>query len=245
MRSLAFFVGLFLCLAIEYRAPTRRRVHPALRHDATNLLLGGINALLTALFGLWAARTLSRPVGLFHEVGAVWNVVLSLIALDLFTYLLHIAFHRVPWLWRLHRVHHTDRDLNATSAVRFHPGEILVSALLRLGFVVLWGATWYAVAIFEGVLVAAAQFQHGNFRLPAPVEAITRRLFVTPDMHRIHHSDVPAETNSNYATIFSCWDRLFKTDCRRPQEGLVIGLRAYPHWVSIGELMRIPFCRGE
>ncbi len=242
LRSLAFCVGLFLFLALEYRFPYRKRVHPALRHDGVNLLLGVTNAALVAL--LWARLPL-RPemfVGLLHRypVSAAGNIVLSLIALDLFTYLLHVAFHRVPWLWRLHRVHHTDRDLNVTSASRFHPGEILISALLRLGFVVLLGARWYAVLLFEGALLAAAQFQHSNIRLPALFESVTRRLFVTPDMHRIHHSDAPAETNSNYATIFSLWDRLFRTDCRRPQEGLVIGLRAYPQCVPFTKLMRMP-----
>lgn len=241
MRGLAFFIVLFVLLAIEYRFPYRKRIHPALQHDGTNLLLGVVNTLLTALFGIFVPPI--QPIGSLYNssISTVWKVVLSLIVLDLFTYLLHVAFHHVPWLWRLHRVHHTDRDLNVTSASRFHPGEILVSATLRLGFVALWGLQWYAVALFEGVLLAAAQFQHSNVRLPAWAESRARSLFVTPDMHRIHHSDAPTETNSNYATIFSCWDRLFKTDCTRPQEGLVIGLRAYLVWIPWITLIRMPF----
>lgn len=252
LRGLAGFAGLFLFMAIENLSPFRKRVDPILRHYGLNLLIAGGNALIIGIaFGsavITYARLLeSRGIGLLQlfPVGLGWDIVLSLLYLDFVTYLWHMAYHRLPFLWRLHRVHHTDRDLDVTSASRFHLSEVGVSVLLRLGAMTLLGPAWISVVIFEGVLLLAAQFQHSNFRIPEPFESAMRWIFVTPDMHRVHHSDVPAETNSNYSTIFSVWDRSIGTYRMAPQERLVIGLKEYPNPEdrTFLKLMAMPFGR--
>ena len=151
----------------------------------------------------------------------------SLILLDLALYLQHVATHKIPLLWRLHRVHHSDLAIDVTTAVRFHPIEILLSLAYKGAVVVMLGAPAVAVLLFELLLNGSALFNHGNVRLPPRLDAILRRLWVTPDMHRIHHSVERDETDSNYGTCLSLWDRLFGTYRAQPRaghEGLVIGL---------------------
>jgi sterol desaturase/sphingolipid hydroxylase (fatty acid hydroxylase superfamily) len=257
LRGLAGFGGLFLFMAIENLSPFRKRIDPILRHYTVNLLIAGVNALLVGTFfgsavALYAGFLSTRKIGLLHlfPVGLGWDIFLSLFYFDFATYLWHLAYHRLPILWRLHRVHHTDRDLDVTSASRFHLGEILLSVLFRLGVMTLWGPAVISILIFEGALLVAAQFQHSNFSLPEPLEPALRTLFVTPDMHRVHHSDIPEETNSNFSTIFSFWDRLLKTYRMAPQEAIVIGLREYPNPEdrTLTRLMKMPFgppCRRE
>ncbi len=250
LRGLAGFGGLLLFMTLENRFPFRRRVDPIVRHYGINLFIAGGNAVIVGLLFSGAvvgyARFLeSRGIGLLHffPVAPGWNLLLSLFYLDFVTYLWHMAYHRWPLLWRLHRVHHSDRDLDVTSASRFHPGEIALSILLRLGAMTLWGPTWTAMIVFEGALLFAAQFQHSNFKIPEPFESAIRWLFVTPNMHRVHHSDLPEETNSNYSTIFSIWDRLMGTYRMAPQERIVIGLKAYPNPEdrTFLRLMTMPF----
>lgn len=253
LRGLAGFAGLFLFMAIENRFPFRKRVDPIFRHYGLNLLIAGGNTLLVgiAFGGAVVAYTRlleARGIGLLHlfPVGHGWNIFLSLLYLDFVTYLWHMGYHRVPLFWRLHRVHHTDRDLDVTSASRFHPAEIGISILFRLGAIALLGPAWISVVVFEGALLLAAQFQHSNFKIPEPLESAVRWVFVTPDMHRVHHSDVPAETNSNYSTIFSFWDRLIGTYRTAPQERLIIGLKEYPNPEdrTFLKLMAMPFGRA-
>lgn len=252
LRGLAGFVGLFLFMAIENFFPFRKRVDPIVRHYGLNLLIAGGNAIILGIaFGgtvvAYARFLEARGIGLLHllPIGLGWNIVLSLLYLDFVTYLWHMAYHRLPLLWRLHRVHHTDRDLDVTSASRFHLSEIGVSILLRLGAMTLLGPAWISVILFEGALLLAAQFQHSNFRIPEPLESAVRWVFVTPDMHRVHHSDVPEETHSNYSTIFSFWDRSSGTYRMAPQERLVIGLKEYPNREdrTFLKLMAMPFGR--
>lgn len=253
LRGLAGFAGLFLFMAIENRFPFRKRVDPIFRHYGLNLLIAGGNTLLVGIaFGgavvAYARLLETRGIGVLHlfPVGLGWNIFLSLLYLDFVTYLWHMAYHRVPLFWRLHRVHHTDRDLDVTSASRFHLAEIGVSILFRLGAIALLGPAWISVVVFEGALLLAAQFQHSNFKIPEPLESAVRWVFVTPDMHRVHHSDVPAETNSNYSTVFSFWDRLIGTYRMAPQERLNIGLKEYPNPEdrTFLKLMVMPFGRG-
>ncbi len=175
LRGLTSFGGLFLFMAIENLFPFRKRVDPILRHYGVNLLIAGGNAAILGIaFGgavvAYARLLETRGIGLLHlfPVSLGWNIVLSLLFLDFVTYLWHMAYHRAPLLWRLHRVHHTDRDLDVTSASRFHLSEIGLSTLLRLGVMTLWGPAWISVMIFEGTLLAAAQFQHSNFKIPDP-----------------------------------------------------------------------------
>lgn len=248
VRGLAGFGGLFFFLAIENLFPFRRRVDPILRHYGTNLLLAGANAFILNLLlgGLiigYADFLNRRGIGLLKvfPVTPFWNIILSLLYLDFVTYLWHMGYHRIPLLWRLHRVHHSDRDLDVTSASRFHLLEVSFSILLRLAAVTVWGPAPFSILIFEGGLLAAAQFQHSNFKIP--FDSALRFIFVTPDMHRIHHSDLPMETNSNYATIFSFWDRMIGTYRIAPQERIVIGIKSHPDPKdrTVGALLLMPF----
>lgn len=176
------------------------------------------------------------------------KIVLAVIALDFVIYLQHVLFHFLPHLWRLHRMHHTDLDLDVTSATRFHPFEIFLSLGIKLGAVVFLGAPPLAVLIFEITLNATAMFSHGNLAIPAPVDRWLRLFLVTPDMHRVHHSIVARETNSNFGFCLPWWDRLCGTYRAAPeagQLGMTIGLKEYrdPARLSLGRLLIQPFTK--
>jgi sterol desaturase/sphingolipid hydroxylase (fatty acid hydroxylase superfamily) len=170
--------------------------------------------------------------GLFHNVTLpAWLiVVLSVVALDFAIYVQHVLFHAVPLLWRLHMVHHADLDFDVSTGVRFHTLEILLSLGIKGAAVVLLGAPAVAVLLFEVLLNATSMFSHGNVRLPAWLDRALRLVVVTPDMHRVHHSVVPRETNSNFGFNLPWWDYLFGTYRARPaagQEGMTIGLEQF------------------
>jgi sterol desaturase/sphingolipid hydroxylase (fatty acid hydroxylase superfamily) len=186
--------------------------------------------------------------GLFSRLPLpTWGVVVaSLILLDLTVYLQHVLFHSVPLLARLHSVHHADPDFDLTTGIRFHPIEILISALIKLGAVAALGAPVAAVLAFELLLNATAMFSHANASLPAWLEPWVRRVLVTPDMHRIHHSVIEAERNSNYGFCLSLWDRLLGTYTRTPHGELDIGLAAWRDRRTIATLpgvLGMPFQR--
>ena len=170
--------------------------------------------------------------GLFNQMAlpAVLELGLCLLLLDLAIYTQHLLFHRLAWLWRLHRVHHSDLDFDVTTAVRFHPVEILLSMLIKMLVVVALGAPPVAVLIFEVLLSLTALFNHGNISIPVKLDRILRWVLVTPDMHRVHHSAVVDETNSNYGFNLPWWDHLFNTYCAQPGKGhvdMTVGLDDY------------------
>lgn len=227
-------VGFVLLALVELIAPFRRARVARPQRWFTNLALFAIDTTAVRLLvplamvgtALLAAE---RGWGLFNAIDLpAWLAfALTFIALDLALYLQHWATHRVPLLWRMHRVHHCDRDFDVTTAARFHPFEILLSMLYKMAVVVLLGAPVLAVAVFEIGFALFTLFTHANLALPVRIEPIARRVIVTPTMHRIHHSARQSETDSNYGTIFSGWDRLFNTYCakaREPQESMTIGL---------------------
>jgi sterol desaturase/sphingolipid hydroxylase (fatty acid hydroxylase superfamily) len=140
-----------------------------------------------------------RGIGLFNQLPATGPVaiVISMLLLDMAIYVQHVLFHRIPVLWRIHRMHHTDLDVDVTTGARFHPLEIILSMLIKCGFIAIIGAPAVAVLLFEVLLNACSLFNHANLRLPAWLDHVLRRLIITPGMHRIHHSVIPAELNSN------------------------------------------------
>ncbi|MBL8260188.1 MAG: sterol desaturase family protein, partial [Candidatus Competibacteraceae bacterium] len=161
---------------------------------------------------------------------------LSLPLLDLVIYAQHVAFHKIPALWRLHQMHHTDLDFDVTTALRFHPLEIALSMLIKLAAVIALGAPAAAVMLFEVILNAAAMFNHGNARLPLALDRALRQIIVTPDMHRVHHSVHRDETDSNFGFNLSWWDRLFGTYRDQPRDGhagMTIGLHYFRDWRAI------------
>jgi sterol desaturase/sphingolipid hydroxylase (fatty acid hydroxylase superfamily) len=173
----------------------------------------------------------------------------GVVLLDLAVYLQHRVFHAVPALWRLHRVHHADLELDATTGLRFHPIEILLSMAIKIAAVAALGAPAAAVLAFEVLLNAGALFSHANLALPRGLDAVLRAVLVTPAMHRVHHSVVRAETDSNFGFCLSWWDRLFGTYRAAPAAGpdrVTIGLEAFrdPAELRLDRLLTQPF-RGE
>jgi sterol desaturase/sphingolipid hydroxylase (fatty acid hydroxylase superfamily) len=220
------------------------------RHAARNL---GVALLNTAVMGLafgavtalvagWAARSghgLLRALDLPGPVG----LALALVLLDGWSYLWHRANHAVPFLWRFHRTHHSDRHMDVTTATRFHVGEHVGSATLRLGLIPLLGVELWHVVAYEALVVAVTQFHHADVSL-GRWDRWLRLVVVTPDMHKVHHSDRRPETDSNFSTVLSVWDRLAGTFRTRPDPwGIVFGLGelAGPSWQTVWGMLRTPF----
>lgn len=171
---------------------------------------------------------------------------ISLLLMDLAIYAQHVAVHHIPVLWRLHRVHHSDLAIDATTGVRFHPLEILLSIAIKVALVLVLGASAAAVVVFEVVLNATSLFNHANLRLPLGVDAALRRVLVTPDMHRVHHSVHRDETDSNFGFNLSVWDRLFDTYRAQPRDGhdaMAIGVGDFrdPARLRLADLLVQPF----
>lgn len=190
--------------------------------------------------------------GLFNAVAVpfVAATLASVVVLDLAIYLQHVMFHAVPALWRLHRMHHADLDIDVTTGVRFHPVEILLSLLIKFAVIALLGAPALAVLIFEVLLNATSMFNHSNVRMPAPLERIARLLVVTPDMHRVHHSIVRTETNSNFGFNFPWWDRLFGTYRAQPaagHDGMTVGVESFrdPAELRLDRMLLQPLREGN
>lgn len=221
----------------ETLAPKRRQHVPRLLRWSNNLALVMLDTfLLRLVFPLTAAAfavTLqSKAIGLFNivTVPAWLALTVSLLVLDLAIYVQHVVFHKVPLLWRLHRMHHADTEIDVTTGLRFHPLEILISMALKFAVIALLGAPPLAVLLFEIILNAAALFNHSNTRLPQSADRFLRLFIVTPDMHRVHHSDIQRETDSNYGFNLPWWDRLFGTYTAEPQngqQGMTIGLTQF------------------
>jgi sterol desaturase/sphingolipid hydroxylase (fatty acid hydroxylase superfamily) len=235
---LAFFGGVLVLMAgWELAAPRRRPVVPRMTRWVANLGLAVVDTILlrlafpAALVGT-AALASQAGWGLFNVVALPPGVafVVSVLVLDLAVYGQHVVMHRVPLLWRLHRVHHTDVEFDTTSGVRFHPVEIALSMVYKMAVVLAIGAPAAAVLVFEVLLNAASLFNHGNVRLPASIDRVLRLAVVTPDMHRVHHSLYRDETDSNFGFSLTVWDRLFGTYRSQPRDGhvaMTIGLAEF------------------
>jgi sterol desaturase/sphingolipid hydroxylase (fatty acid hydroxylase superfamily) len=229
------FLSTFSLFAlIEYFLPKRTARRLTQRRWVTNISLGIIDAFMVRLLlpGITiAAAVLAENLkfGLFHwTIMPLWIVLpLSIMMFDWAIWLQHLITHKVHFLWRLHRVHHSDIDFDVTTGIRFHPLEILLSLIYKAAFILLLGLPAWIVFVCEVILNAMAVFSHANLRIIPGVERILRVLIVTPDMHRIHHSIQPHETDSNYGNFLSIWDRLFNTYRPEPlggQQQMEIGL---------------------
>jgi sterol desaturase/sphingolipid hydroxylase (fatty acid hydroxylase superfamily) len=232
------FVGVLGAMMVwEGWAPRRARALPRVRRWPSNLGIVALNtALVRVLFPVAAVGVAAigerRGFGLLQQLaGPAWaKAIAAVLVLDLAIYLQHVMFHAVPLFWRLHRMHHADLDLDATSGVRFHPLEIVLSMGLKCAVVAALGAPAAAVLGFEVLLNATAMFSHGNVRLPLRLDRALRWIVVTPDMHRVHHSVIPDETNRNFGFNLSCWDRWLGTYRAQPaagHEAMTIGLQMF------------------
>lgn len=253
---LGFFFGVFLVMAVwEIAAPCRRLRTEKGRRWVANLGILFLGALVTrALFPAaavgMALLAAERGWGLLNnfEPAPAVSIVVSMLVLDLVIYLQHVMFHAVPALWRLHLVHHADVDFDVTTGLRFHPVEIVLSMLIKLAAVAALGPPAVAVLIFEVVLNATAIFNHGNVRLAAAVDRRLRWIVVTPDMHRVHHSVIPIETNSNFGFNLPWWDRLLGTYRDQPVDGhesMTIGVDRFQdrRRQNLLWLLALPFTR--
>ncbi len=232
---LAAFAGVFLAMTLwEILAPRRPWAVGRAARWPSNLAMLVVDALAvrllipTAAVGV-ALIASARGFGLFHWLGwPTWLAgIVGFVVLDLVIYGQHVVFHRVPWLWRLHRMHHADLDIDVTTGLRFHPIEILISMGIKIAIVALFGIPAAAVVAFEVVLNATSMFNHSNAALPVRLDRLVRLVVVTPDMHRVHHSVVRTETDSNFGFNVPWWDWLFGTYRPEPaagQDGVTIGL---------------------
>jgi sterol desaturase/sphingolipid hydroxylase (fatty acid hydroxylase superfamily) len=253
LRLLAFLAVFAAMATWETRAPRRDPGLERRQRWPANLGLLLIDGLLVRLLIPTAAVGVAllgeaRGWGLLNNLDLPGGLafVLALLLLDLAIYLQHVLFHAVPALWRLHRVHHSDLEFDLTTALRFHPVEILLSMGIKMGVVAAVGAPALAVVLFEMLLNGMAMFNHGNVYLPWAWDRRLRRVVVTPDMHRVHHSVHPVETNSNFGFNLSVWDRLFGTYRDQPVDGhtgMTIGLDAYrdPRQLGLVGLLLQPF----
>jgi len=250
---LSVFLGMLILMSVaEALIPAMDRTQPRPRRWVTNLGIVVLDTLAVRFLfpiiavgaALWAQQ---QGVGLFNYIDIpAWSAALvAIILLDIAIYWQHVAFHKIPWLWRLHKVHHADRDLDATTGLRFHPVEIVVSMLYKMAIVVALGAPPIAVIIFEIVLNGCAIFNHANIRISAKVERVLRLVLITPALHRIHHSVVETETNSNYGFSVSWWDRIFRSFTAKPRGRLILGLQEYQTDApsKLGWSLWLPFTR--
>ena len=246
------FLGILTVMLLwEASRPRRPLARPRQERWVANLGLTLLNTVLVRVTVGGVAYTAAvcaadQRVGLlhWHPLPAWAAAVVTLLVLDFAVYLQHVLFHAVPVLWRLHRMHHADLDVDATTGLRFHPLEILLSLGLKAAVVVLLGAVQWAVVAFEVLLNAASVFNHGNVALPECHDRWLRWIVVTPDMHRVHHSTRAIETNSNFGFSVSWWDRLCGTYRAQPalgQVGMDLGLRDYRTPLHLGQLLLLPF----
>ncbi|MBO0741132.1 MAG: sterol desaturase family protein [Hyphomicrobiaceae bacterium] len=251
---MAAFAGVFAVMAAwEILAPRRRQRLGRGARWPGNFGVVVLDAVLVRLVFPTTAVSLAllaeaRGWGLFHalDLPAWLNVLLAAAALDLVIYLQHVLFHAVPLLWRLHRMHHADLEIDVTTGARFHPIEILLSMGLKLGVVAALGAPVLAVLAFELLLNATSMFNHSNVQMPGWLDRCLRWIVVTPDMHRVHHSMVVRETNSNFGFTLPWWDRLFGTYRAQPaagHEAMIIGIEQFrePAEQRLDRMLTQPF----
>ncbi len=234
------------CFRYFVKRPAKR-----LRHGAINIGFGIINAIIIGVVFVtgWeaAARwSLKADFGLLRwiELSPWIEGIIAVLVFDVFTYWWHRFNHTIPFLWRFHRVHHSDAEMDVTTANRFHFGEIVMSSVLRVPLMFLLGADLWMLALYELLMFPVVQFHHANIRLPDPVEKAFRAVFASPVMHKIHHSDLMKETNSNYTSFFSFWDRLFGTfRMREHYEMIQLGLKEFrePEDEQFLGMLKIPF----
>ena len=253
---LVSFIGIFVLLALAEVLWPRRPLRVSKRRRwltnigviitdtvAVRLLFPVLPVALAA-----TAQNQNQGWGLFNLLGMTgWVELLAGLALlDLIIYLQHRLFHRIPLLWRLHRMHHTDLDIDVTTGTRFHPVEIGLSLVIKMAAVLLFGIAPLTVLLFEIILNATSMFNHANLALPAVVDRWLRLVLVTPDMHRVHHSVYPVETDSNFGFCQPWWDRLLGTYTAQPRDGhlqMMIGLKEFrdPNQLELWQLLKIPF----
>lgn len=233
-----FFLGTFVLMALwEIVAPLRAAATAKAVRWPNHLVLATLNIVLVRILFPLAAVALAvyvneLGIGLFNMLPVPYAVafVASLLALDLAIYLFHLLFHSVPVLWRVHRIHHADLDIDVSTGVRFHPIQMMLSVIVKSVIILILGPPALSVLAFEALSHAITLFNHGNVRIPRSLDRVLRWFVVTPDMHRIHHSIHADETDSNFGFVLPWWDRVFGTYRTEPAEGqarMVVGIESF------------------
>jgi len=257
LRTYAFISIISLVMLWEFMANKRPLQQSKVKRWLNNFGLIAVDTVVVKLllpagaFGV-ALWTESNGYGLLNniDISPLAATVVTVIVLDMIIYWQHRLFHVVPVFWRLHQVHHADRDIDVSTGLRFHPVEILISMLIKFAAVIALGAPAAAVVLFEVILNGMAMFNHGNIRLPKALDSLIRLLFVTPDMHRVHHSIFKHETNSNYGFNLSIWDKIFGSYHAQPDLGhdkMTIGLQQYQGNTPTSSLLwmlKLPFSQS-
>ncbi|OBT12167.1 sterol desaturase [Vibrio sp. UCD-FRSSP16_10] len=253
LRMSIFVTVLLTCALAEYFKPRRKLSQSKPVRWANNLGLTGLNSLLIYLTmpllaieaAMWAHQ---QQIGLFNQlaIAPLIAIIACVLILDCVIYWQHRLFHSMPLLWRLHKVHHADQDIDVTTGARFHPIEIGLSMVIKIAVTVSLGIPVIAIIVFEIMLNASAMFNHSNIRLPSKIDALIRRIIVTPDMHRVHHSTIRSETDSNYGFFLSTWDHLFNSYQAQPKLGhksMHIGISQFrrPQEQRIDKMLTQPF----
>lgn len=257
IRFIIFIAILLFLITAEFFFARRSRILRRKERWITNISLISLDWLIARFTIGFAPLYISylafqKKWGLIGwlEVNNISSILITIIILDLAIYFQHIIFHFTPTLWRLHKVHHTDLDLDVTSGLRFHPIEILLSLVIKIGIITAIGANPLGVLIFESLLNSCSLFNHSNINIKGKLDYILRLFIVTPDMHRIHHSTIARETNSNFGFTITIWDRLFGTyreKATKEQRDIALGLREYqdPKKLKLLYLLVIPFVRSH
>lgn len=253
LRFPLFLAALVFFLFMEFVLPYRKPTFSKPKRWFINLGITAINAVILNL--LFAGLVIKAALYVTENRLGVLNLLVlphwaktlaTLAFMDFMLYVWHLLNHEMPFLWRLHRVHHSDLNMDVSTATRFHIGELLISAVIKISLIFFLGADLLGVVIFESALVLCAQFHHSSLRVPKWLETVLWILFVPPSMHRIHHSVKILERDTNYGTIFSLWDRILGTlKADVDQEGIRIGVGAYPReaGLNLHHLLIMPFYR--
>ena len=257
IRLSAFIFMLIIMGILENVTPRRALTESRAKRWASNLSITALNSvLLRFIFPISAVVVAfyadDNHLGLFNSVlkiNDLWAVIISILIFDLVIYWQHRLFHVIPVLWRVHRMHHVDLDIDVSTGVRFHPIEIILSLLIKYATIIVIGAPALSVVLFQVILNATSMFNHSNIHLPFLLDKIIRLIIVTPDMHRVHHSDIVVETNSNYGFNLSIWDKIFGSYRAQPSLGhlgMMIGIkeiRDTKDCVNLVGMLKLPFMK--
>jgi len=253
LRGLITWGGFVFFLCFELIRPYRQPTVSKMKRLMTNIPLTILNSAVLSL--VFASATINTALyvsgnhlGLLNMISLpLWSkVLLALFFMDFMLYVWHLLNHEIPFFWRFHRVHHSDLNMDVSTATRFHIGELAMSAVIKICLIYFIGANLISVILFESLLVLAAQFQHSSLNVPESLEKVFWIFFVPPSMHRIHHSVKIQERDTNYGTILSVWDRLLSTLLKDiPQETIIIGVGPYrePEKLGLPHLLFMPFTR--
>ena len=249
-RVSVFFVGLFLMFLIETLRPNRKWQDPRKKRLLFHLSLAIFNSIILRLPAflpllLWREYVFARQWGIipFLNLNPITGIILGLVVWDIFNYWWHRFNHRISFLWRFHKVHHVDTHVDVTTSLRFHPGELFISAIVKSTWVLALGPSIWAFVIFETAITTASQFHHSNIDFPDKIEYPLRKLFVTPRYHTSHHTVTPRTGNANFSAIFIFWDKIFATYNEPDREEMkLLGLcKGRESYLSVGSTLKGPF----